>query len=183
MDPRAFRAISGRVGIFCVVWRRASYEALSVPLKDATLAQSVEQLIRNQQVVGSNPTGGSNKLPENQRLSLTSTRTLRYQLSGLSAFCPRLSMARSEEWFGHTTPSALLRKTTQMLLRVLVPGIIVPMLERFIATARSCCLPASEHPPHSRRCSGWASLKRIVGVAFRFRFQSKNRSLAGLPQA
>jgi hypothetical protein len=27
----------------------------------ATLAQSVEQLIRNQQVVGSNPTGGSNK--------------------------------------------------------------------------------------------------------------------------
>jgi hypothetical protein len=28
----------------------------------ATLAQSVEQLIRNQQVVGSNPTGGSNKI-------------------------------------------------------------------------------------------------------------------------
>jgi len=27
----------------------------------ATLAQSVEQLIRNQQVVGSNPTGGSRK--------------------------------------------------------------------------------------------------------------------------
>ena len=27
----------------------------------ATLAQSVEQLIRNQQVVGSNPTGGSKK--------------------------------------------------------------------------------------------------------------------------
>jgi hypothetical protein len=28
----------------------------------ATLAQSVEQLIRNQQVVGSNPTGGSKKI-------------------------------------------------------------------------------------------------------------------------
>ena len=28
---------------------------------EATLAQSVEQLIRNQQVVGSNPTGGSKK--------------------------------------------------------------------------------------------------------------------------
>jgi hypothetical protein len=30
-------------------------------LTEATLAQSVEQLIRNQQVVGSNPTGGSKK--------------------------------------------------------------------------------------------------------------------------
>jgi hypothetical protein len=30
-------------------------------LEGATLAQSVEQLIRNQQVVGSNPTGGSRK--------------------------------------------------------------------------------------------------------------------------
>ena len=30
---------------------------------DATLAQSVEQLIRNQQVVGSNPTGGSKIIP------------------------------------------------------------------------------------------------------------------------
>ena len=29
----------------------------------ATLAQLVEQLIRNQQVVGSNPTGGSRKPP------------------------------------------------------------------------------------------------------------------------
>jgi hypothetical protein len=28
----------------------------------ATLAQLVEQLIRNQQVVGSTPTGGSNKI-------------------------------------------------------------------------------------------------------------------------
>jgi hypothetical protein len=28
----------------------------------ATLAQLVEQLIRNQQVVGSNPTGGSNEI-------------------------------------------------------------------------------------------------------------------------
>ena len=32
--------------------------------QDATLAQSVEQLIRNQQVVGSNPTGGSTKSRE-----------------------------------------------------------------------------------------------------------------------
>src|SRR5579875_4055346 len=31
-------------------------------LRKATLAQSVEQLIRNQQVVGSNPTGGSKKI-------------------------------------------------------------------------------------------------------------------------
>jgi hypothetical protein len=31
---------------------------------DATLAQLVEQLIRNQQVVGSNPTGGSRKSRE-----------------------------------------------------------------------------------------------------------------------
>ena len=31
----------------------------------ATLAQSVEQLIRNQQVVGSNPTGGSIKANKN----------------------------------------------------------------------------------------------------------------------
>jgi hypothetical protein len=31
---------------------------------DATLAQLVEQLIRNQQVVGSNPTGGSTKSRE-----------------------------------------------------------------------------------------------------------------------
>ena len=30
--------------------------------EDATLAQLVEQLIRNQQVVGSNPTGGSKKI-------------------------------------------------------------------------------------------------------------------------
>ena len=30
--------------------------------RDATLAQLVEQLIRNQQVVGSNPTGGSNEI-------------------------------------------------------------------------------------------------------------------------
>jgi hypothetical protein len=47
-----------------VVWRRASYEAPSVAPEDATLAQSVEQLIRNQQVVGSNPTGGSNKIKD-----------------------------------------------------------------------------------------------------------------------
>ena len=33
----------------------------------ATLAQLVEQLIRNQQVVGSNPTGGSKKLPKIKR--------------------------------------------------------------------------------------------------------------------
>jgi hypothetical protein len=30
----------------------------------ATLAQPVEQLIRNQQVVGSNPTGGSNEIKD-----------------------------------------------------------------------------------------------------------------------
>jgi hypothetical protein len=30
--------------------------------QDATLAQSVEQLIRNQQVAGSNPAGGSRKI-------------------------------------------------------------------------------------------------------------------------
>ena len=30
----------------------------------ATLAQLVEQLIRNQQVVGSNPTGGSSKIKD-----------------------------------------------------------------------------------------------------------------------
>ena len=33
----------------------------SLAILRATLAQSVEQLIRNQQVVGSNPTGGSKK--------------------------------------------------------------------------------------------------------------------------
>jgi hypothetical protein len=32
--------------------------------EDATLAQPVEQLIRNQQVVGSNPTGGSSKIKD-----------------------------------------------------------------------------------------------------------------------
>ena len=36
--------------------------------KGATLAQSVEQLIRNQQVVGSNPTGGSKEIKHNQRV-------------------------------------------------------------------------------------------------------------------
>jgi hypothetical protein len=36
---------------------------------DATLAQLVEQLIRNQQVVGSNPTGGSNEIKYLQRSS------------------------------------------------------------------------------------------------------------------
>jgi hypothetical protein len=37
---------------------------LPVTRRQATLAQSVEQLIRNQQVVGSNPTGGSKEIQE-----------------------------------------------------------------------------------------------------------------------
>jgi hypothetical protein len=49
--------------IFYAIGRRATYEILSRRLhRDATLAQPVEQLIRNQQVVGSNPTGGSRKI-------------------------------------------------------------------------------------------------------------------------
>src|SRR5271170_4932822 len=44
----------------------------------ATLAQLVEQLIRNQQVVGSNPTGGSNEI-----------RYLETSETGLEATCRR----------------------------------------------------------------------------------------------
>ena len=39
----------------------APFATLACLACGATLAQLVEQLIRNQQVVGSNPTGGSNK--------------------------------------------------------------------------------------------------------------------------
>ena len=47
--------------------------------EEATLAQLVEQLIRNQQVVGSNPTGGSNKikgLELNQRATSSGSRSV-----------------------------------------------------------------------------------------------------------
>ena len=53
--------------------------------QDATLAQLVEQLIRNQQVVGSNPTGGSrksSKINESSEIS-TDIKSLTW------ADCPR----------------------------------------------------------------------------------------------
>ena len=41
--------------------------------RNATLAQLVERLIRNQQVAGSIPAGGSRKLPENTALRRTAS--------------------------------------------------------------------------------------------------------------
>ena len=43
----------------CLFRAAALFATLACLARGATLAQLVEQLIRNQQVVGSNPTGGS----------------------------------------------------------------------------------------------------------------------------
>jgi hypothetical protein len=47
-------------------WANTPQQAIDEPsLGYATLAQPVEQLIRNQQVVGSTPTGGSKEIEQN----------------------------------------------------------------------------------------------------------------------
>ena len=70
--------------------------------RDATLAQLVEQLIRNQQVVGSNPTGGS-KTPKKYKAfqihlgghSVALPSTVR-DLSECVKFCG--DIARANSW-------------------------------------------------------------------------------------
>jgi hypothetical protein len=86
--------MSGEPGVFLA---SASFANLQVPRRKeapqwrATLAQLVEQLIRNQQVVGSNPTGGSKEIKQNQRFYCDQHRHEIAHLAGLSAKCPHLS--------------------------------------------------------------------------------------------
>ena len=70
-EPRVFL---GGAGFAKLLGRFAERDRAGCPReidngeRRATLAQLVEQLIRNQQVVGSNPTGGSKEIKHNQRV-------------------------------------------------------------------------------------------------------------------
>ncbi len=78
---------------------QAASQARSV--MGATLAQSVEQLIRNQQVVGSNPTGGSRKANKLNGfsgmcdLAIGSFCSVSTPCPQIEESCPRITLRRS----------------------------------------------------------------------------------------